>query len=77
MNETADELTIPAIVARHIWGTITPEKARYITNESQDVFLALDLEDADILYVRQAEHSISARPMWIPLSSGTWPGAPP
>ena len=51
MNETAEKLTIPADVARHVRETITPEEARYIADESQNVFLALDFEDADILYV--------------------------
>ncbi len=51
MSATQDVLTIPADLARYIRATMTPEVSRYAADEAQNVFLALEREDADILFV--------------------------
>jgi hypothetical protein len=38
-------------LAAHVRATITPDEARYIHDERYNVYLALDLDDADILFV--------------------------
>ncbi len=38
-------------IAPHIRATMTSEEARYAANEAYNVYLALGLEDADVLYV--------------------------
>lgn len=43
--------TITEHVARAVRATMTDEESRYAHDESFNAFLALDLDDADVLYV--------------------------
>jgi hypothetical protein len=38
-------------ISSHIRSTMTPDEARDAANEAQNVYLALDLDDADVLFV--------------------------
>ncbi|MGI8855810.1 MAG: hypothetical protein ACR2JW_08665 [Thermomicrobiales bacterium] len=50
MSATLDT-AVANLLAAHVRATMTPDESRYAHDERYNVFLALDLDDPDVLYV--------------------------
>lgn len=49
MSATTDAVTA-RLLAAHIRATMTTDESRYASDERYNVYVALDLEDADVLF---------------------------